>query len=140
MRERATLSFRAEAAAAACLLLCASSSSADAFAAEADPAAELEAPSERAAALFDVGVAALKAGQFETACPALEQSHVLEPSLGALLALADCLERWQKPAAAAARYAQFIARVAGASPRSASWKAASVAGTRNSSSGGATAP
>lgn len=119
-----------ERAAAACLLLCASSPFPDALAADADPVAQIEAPAEGAAALFDAGVAALKAGHFETACPALEQSHALEPSLGTLLALADCLERWQKPVAAAARYAQFIARVADASPAEARYRADQVAFAR----------
>ena len=119
-----------ERAAAASLLLCASLWGPSVFAAETDPSAATDAASERAAALFEAGVAALKAGQFETACPRLEQSQALEASLGTLLALADCLERWQKPATASARYAQFIDAVARASQAEASYRADQVAFAR----------
>jgi hypothetical protein len=112
------------------VLLCASLVCPSVFAAETDPSTATAAPSERAAALFDEGVAALKAGHFETACPTLEQSHSLEASLGTLLALADCLERWQRPAAASARYAQFVDAVARASPAEARYRAAQVAFAR----------
>ena len=74
-----------------------------------------EPRSDRAAALFEQGIAALQAGHFESACPALEQSQALEATRGTLLALADCLERWQKLASASARYAEFIDAVSGTS-------------------------
>lgn len=120
----------AERCTAASLLLCASLLSPSAFAAEADAPAAIDVPTEHAAALFDEGVAALKAGLFETACPTLEQSQSLEASLGTLLALADCLERWQKPAAASARYAEFVDAVARASPAEARYRADQVAFAR----------
>lgn len=116
--------------AAARLLLCAGLACPSAFAAEADPAAADDAPSERAAALFEDGIAGLKVGQFETACPALEQSQSLEASPGTLLALADCLERWQKPAAASARYAQFVDAFARASQSEATYRADQLAFAR----------
>jgi hypothetical protein len=73
------------------------------------PAAAEEA--NRAEQLFVQGVAGLKAGSFETACAALEASHVLEAKLGTLLALADCLDRWGKAHSAVARYEQYVSAV-----------------------------
>jgi hypothetical protein len=110
-------------------LVCSSLVCREAFAAETDPA-PAETPAERAAALFDAGVTALKAGDFQTACPSLEQSQALEASLGTLLALADCLERWQRPASASARYAEFIDAVARASEADATYRADQVAFAR----------
>jgi hypothetical protein len=61
-----------------------------------------------AAQLFDAGIADLKAGKFDTACAALERSYGLDANPGALIALADCLERWGKFHSAAARYEQLV--------------------------------
>jgi hypothetical protein len=75
----------------------------------ATPGARAGEGDGRAARLFDAGIADLKAGKFETACAALEQSYGLDANPGALIALADCLERWGKSHSAAARYEQLVA-------------------------------
>lgn len=78
--------------------------------------AAAQAPN-RAEELFDQGVAALKAGAFEAACSALAESYGLEPELGALLALADCLDRWGKLHSATRRYGQYVAEASSLSAR-----------------------
>ena len=88
---------------AACLGALAGAATPDARAADGDGGA---------AQLFDAGIADLKAGKFDTACAALEQSYGLDANPGALIALADCLERWGKSHSAAVRYEQLVAAVA----------------------------
>jgi PEGA domain len=58
----------------------------------------------RAAQRFDEGRAAMKAGRFQEACAAFAESHRAEPALGALLNLADCLEKQRQFASAFTRF------------------------------------
>lgn len=81
-------------------------------------------------ALFEQGIAELRAGHFELACPALEQSQALEANPGTLLALADCLERWQKLASASARYTELIDALARASESETTYRADQLAFAR----------
>ncbi len=68
----------------------------------------LAAEPESAQALYDRGLAAFKAGHFEEACPALEQSYKLEPLPGALFTLAECELKRGRNAVAAARYDEYL--------------------------------
>lgn len=68
-------------------------------------------PSNRAAQLFDAGVADLKLEKYETACATLEESYGIDANLGTLMALGDCLERWGKLHSAALRFEALIAAV-----------------------------
>jgi hypothetical protein len=79
---------------------------------------------EEAARAFDDGIAQLKLGKYETACAALERSHGIEPNLGALIALADCLERWGKIHSASLRYEEFLTAIAGTPSRDGGKRAA----------------
>jgi hypothetical protein len=69
---------------------------------------------DRAARLFEGGVAALKLEKYETACAALEESYGLDANLGTLIALGDCFERWGKLHSAATRFEALITAVSGA--------------------------
>jgi hypothetical protein len=82
------------------------------LAAAPSPAAEPES----AQALYDRGFAAFKAGRFDEACPALEQSYKIEPLLGALFTLAECESRRGRFAAAATRYDEYLRAYAALSP------------------------
>ncbi|HTV21580.1 MAG TPA: hypothetical protein VMG12_22985, partial [Polyangiaceae bacterium] len=64
---------------------------------------------DRATSLFELGIADLKLGKYETACPTLEESHRIDGNLGTLIALGDCLERWGKLHSAATRFEALIA-------------------------------
>lgn len=64
-----------------------------------------------AEALFKKGVAEMAAGQFDTACPALEESHRLDPRPGTLFALAECEAQAGKIATAVARYEDYLRTV-----------------------------
>jgi hypothetical protein len=75
-------------------------------------AAHAQTP-DRAAQLFDAGIADLKLERYATACAALEESYGLDTNLGALIALGDCLERWGKLHSAALRFEALIAAVSG---------------------------
>ena len=74
----------------------------------APAAAQDSAASE---ALFNKGVAAMKAGDFETACPALEESQRLDPHAGTLFALAECEAKWGKLASSVAHYSDYVGMV-----------------------------
>lgn len=63
-------------------------------------AAEPARPQSEADHLFTRARGLLAQKKFAEACPLLEKSHKLEPALGTLLNLADCLEKWGRPAAA----------------------------------------
>lgn len=82
----------------------------------ATPAALAQATDKTAAiAAFDEGQALMEQGDFARACEAFARSHRLDPQLGALLHLADCLERAGKLASAwsAFRDASDMARLRG---------------------------
>jgi hypothetical protein len=59
-------------------------------------------------ALFQQGLEAMRAGNYETACPLLEQSYRADPLPGALFTLADCENGWGKFSKALAHYRAFL--------------------------------
>ncbi|MEZ4221735.1 MAG: hypothetical protein R3B13_12460 [Polyangiaceae bacterium] len=61
-----------------------------------------------AEALFDSGVAAMKAGRYDDACPKIEESHQLEARPGTLFTLAECWRKAGKTATALARYNEYL--------------------------------
>lgn len=77
--------------------------------------------SEKAAAeaLFDRGVALLRAHDYAQACPKLESSQKIEPAIGTLLYLGECYERLGRTASAWAmfREANSMARATGEADR-----------------------
>jgi hypothetical protein len=72
------------------------------------PTLALAAAPESAQALFDRGLEAFKAGRYDAACPALEQSYQLDPLPGALFTLAECEAKRGRFAAAASRYDEYL--------------------------------
>ncbi|WP_437998657.1 hypothetical protein WMF26_00295 [Sorangium sp. So ce185] len=62
-----------------------------------------------AEALFDRGLADMKAGRYETGCKALAESERLDPQPGTLFTLASCEARWGRVATAAARFKDYMA-------------------------------
>jgi hypothetical protein len=58
--------------------------------------------------VFDKAVADMKAGRYETACPAIAESHRIRPRPGVLYTLALCEERRGRIATAARLYANFV--------------------------------
>ena len=67
--------------------------------------------SASAEALFNQGVAAMKAGNYDAGCPAVAESHRLDPRPGTLFTLAECEARWGKVATAVAHYTDFVRMV-----------------------------
>jgi len=61
-----------------------------------------------AEALFNRGVADMKANKFETACPAIEESYRLDPRPGTLFALAECEAKRGRVATAVTRYGDYL--------------------------------
>ncbi len=106
---------RARAACAAAL------AAASAFGAAQPAAAAPAAPAKTAAAraLFREGRELMKAGQFEQACPKLEESLRLDPGMGTRFNLAHCWERQGRTASAWAMFLDVAAeaRVSGQSKR-----------------------
>src|SRR5262245_30572765 len=72
-----------------------------------------------AEALFDEGLNLMKQGQFEQACPKLEQSGRIDPGIGTLLYLGECYEKTGRTASAWAtfREAASAAQAAGQAER-----------------------
>lgn len=72
-----------------------------------------------AEALFDEGLKLMKAGNFQEACPKLENSQRVDPAVGTLLYLGECYERLGRPASAWAtfREAQSAAEASGQTKR-----------------------
>ncbi len=68
-----------------------------------------QAMAEDAAALYQAGLDAMLAGNYEQGCPKLAQSYAAEPLAGALFTLAACYERWGKIHSALSRYEEFLA-------------------------------
>jgi hypothetical protein len=60
------------------------------------------------AAQFDRGLAAMKAGRYSVACPALAESQRLDPRLGTLFTLASCEAAWGKVASAMAHFDDYL--------------------------------
>lgn len=61
-----------------------------------------------AEALFNKGVDDMKAGRYETGCPALAESQRLDPRPGTLFTLATCEAEWGHVATAASRYGDYV--------------------------------
>lgn len=64
-----------------------------------------------AQALFERGVADLEAGKLASACPALAESHRLDPRAGTLFALAECEAKAGKLASAFGHYQDYLGLV-----------------------------
>lgn len=62
-----------------------------------------------AEALFNRGLADMKAGKYETGCKAIAESHRLDPHPGTLFTLAVCERRSGHIATASARYGEYLA-------------------------------
>lgn len=62
-----------------------------------------------AESLFNRGLADMLAGRYPTGCPALTESHRLDPRPGRLFTLAECEAQWGRAATAVARYNDFLA-------------------------------
>src|SRR5690606_15567731 len=62
-----------------------------------------------AEALFDKGVADMKAGRHETGCKAIAESQRLDPRPGTLFTLATCEAAWGRIATAVSRYGDYLA-------------------------------
>jgi len=62
-----------------------------------------------AEALFNRGVADMKANKFETGCPAIEESYRLDPRPGTLFTLAQCEAKRGRVATAVTRYGDYLA-------------------------------
>jgi len=64
--------------------------------------------SAAADALFDKGLSEMKAGQFDTGCPKLAESHRLDPRAGTLFTLAECEAQGGKLASALVHYEDYL--------------------------------
>lgn len=62
-----------------------------------------------AESLFNRGLADMLAGRHQAGCPALAESHRLDPRPGRLFTLAECEAQWGRIATAVARYNDFLA-------------------------------
>src|SRR4051812_33487281 len=67
-------------------------------------------------ALFKRGVTAMKAGDLETACPAIAESQRLDPHAGTLFTLAECENRRGHVATAVVHYASYLGQVGSLPP------------------------
>jgi hypothetical protein len=59
-------------------------------------------------AQFERGLAAMKAGDYATGCPAIEESYRLDPRPGTMFTLAECENRRGRTATAATRYEDYL--------------------------------
>jgi len=69
-----------------------------------------------AEALFNRGLADMKASRFDTGCPALEESYRLDPRPGTLFTLAQCEAKRGRFATAVTRYGDYLALFSRLSP------------------------
>lgn len=72
-------------------------------------ASEAAAPQASAEALFDEGRSLMKEERYDEACAKFEASQKLDPGVGTLLNLGDCLERAGRTASAWARFREAAA-------------------------------
>lgn len=70
-----------------------------------------------AAALFEQGVADMQAGRYETGCPAIGESHRLDPRAGTLFTLAECEARRGLIATAVAHYTDYLSMIGRMEPK-----------------------
>jgi hypothetical protein len=75
-----------------------------AFSSAGAHAQEPRADRAAAEALFDSGLALLKAGKYEEACPKLESSQGIDPAVGTLMYLGECYARLGRTASAWAAF------------------------------------
>ena len=61
-----------------------------------------------AGALFEKGLVDMQAGNYESGCPALEESYRIDPLPGVLFTSAECHAQWGKYATAVARYEDYL--------------------------------
>jgi hypothetical protein len=80
------------------------------------PAAALGDEVDPAEKSFQRGTAAMDAGRFEEACPAIEESYKLDPLPGTLFTLAECEARRGRIATAVKRYEDYLALYAALAP------------------------
>jgi len=66
--------------------------------------------------VFQKGLEAMRAGDYEAACPLLEESYRLDPVPGALFTLAECETAWGRLAAAVTHYRAFLEMVTSLPP------------------------
>lgn len=64
---------------------------------------------DRAETLFKRGLADMEAGRYDAGCPAIEESHRLDPRAGALFTLAECEAKRGRIATALVRYGEYLA-------------------------------
>lgn len=69
-----------------------------------------------AESLFDTGLREMQAGNYEKACPALAESHRIDPRPGTLFTLAECENKAGRIATAVARYEDYLRLFAKMSP------------------------
>ena len=62
----------------------------------------------RAETLFNEGLESMRAGKYEQACPALTESHRLDPLPGVLFTVAECEAAWGRIATALSHYDEFL--------------------------------
>jgi hypothetical protein len=58
--------------------------------------------------LFDAGLAKMKEGHYDKACPTIEESFKIEPLPGTLFTLAECWRKAGKLTSALARYEEYL--------------------------------
>jgi hypothetical protein len=63
-----------------------------------------------ASALFDRGLSEMKAGRYDTGCPALVESYRLDPRTGTLFTVAECEAKWGHIATAVTHYEDYLER------------------------------
>lgn len=63
-----------------------------------------------AAAQFERGLNEMKAGRYDTGCPALAESYRLDSRPGTLFTLAECEAKWGLVASAVAHYDDYLSR------------------------------
>ncbi|EYF03773.1 tetratricopeptide repeat protein [Chondromyces apiculatus] len=74
--------------------------------ARVDPAAAQDVAS--AEALYNRGVADMKAGRYQEGCRAIAESQRIDPRPGTLFTLAECENRWGHTASAAAHFSDYL--------------------------------
>jgi len=74
-------------------------------------------PATEAEKLFREGLEAMRAANYDEACPKLSESYRLDPLPGALFTLAECHAAWGKSATAIEQYQTFLNRLTSLPPQ-----------------------